>query len=118
VPLARVALPHFSQIGYAAVGLLAITGIINSIMLIGSFGAFATTPYGRLLAVKIILFLMMVGLALINRIRLMPRLRGKEPSIVPLRTLSLSVLAEQAIGLAILAVVSLLGTWPPANMAM
>jgi putative copper resistance protein D len=118
VPLARVALPHFSRIGYAAVGLLAITGIINSIMLIGSFGAFATTPYGRLLAVKIILFLMMVGLALINRIRLMPRLRGKEPSIVPLRTLSLSVLAEQAIGLAILAVVSLLGTWPPANMAM
>jgi putative copper resistance protein D len=118
VPLARVALPHFSRIGYAAVGLLAITGIINSIMLIGSFGAFATTPYGRLLAVKIVLFLMMAGLALINRFRLMPRLRGKELAIVPLRTLSLSVLAEQAIGLAILAVVSLLGTWPPANMAM
>src|SRR5271156_38272 len=36
IPLARVALPHFSQIGYAAVALLALTGTVNSIMLVGS----------------------------------------------------------------------------------
>lgn len=118
VALARVALPHFSQIGYAAVALLAITGTVNSVMLVGSFEAFATTPYGRLLAVKIALFLAMVGLALSNRFRLMPRLASPEAALVPLRTLARSVLAEQAIGLAILAVVSVLGTWPPANMAM
>jgi putative copper resistance protein D len=87
-------------------------------MLVGSFEAFAATPYGRLLAVKIALFLAMVGLALGNRFRLMPRLRGPQDAAVPLRTLARSVLAEQAIGLAILAVVSVLGTWPPANMAM
>jgi putative copper resistance protein D len=118
VALARVALPHFSQIGYVAVALLAITGTVNSVMLVGSFEAFAATPYGRLLAVKIALFLAMVGLALGNRFRLMPRLRGPQDAAVPLRTLARSVLAEQAIGLAILAVVSVLGTWPPANMAM
>jgi len=116
--LARVALPHFSQIGYVAVALLAITGTVNSVMLVGHFDALATTPYGRLLAVKIALFLAMVGLALGNRFRLMPRLRGPRSAIAPLRTLARSVLAEQAIGLLILAVVSLLGTWPPANMAM
>lgn len=118
VALARIALPHFSQIGYVAVALLAITGTTNSVMLVGSFEAFVTTPYGRLLAVKIAMFLVMVGLALGNRFRLMPRLRGPQAAIVPLRTLARSVLAEQAIGLAILVVVSVLGTWAPANMAM
>lgn len=118
VPLARVALPHFSQMGYVAVTLLAITGTVNSIMLVGSFEAFATTPYGRLLAVKIALFLVMIALALANRVRLMPRLSREDAALVPLRTLSRSVLAEQAIGLAILAVVAVLGTWPPANMPM
>lgn len=116
--LTRVALPHFSQIGYVAVALLAITGTVNSIMLVGSFHALTTTPYGRLLAVKIALFLTMVGLALGNRFRLMPPVRGPRSAIAPLHTLARSVLAEQAIGLLILAVVSLLGTWPPANMAM
>jgi len=44
IALARTALPHFSQIGYVAVALLAITGTVNSVMLVGSFGAFVTTP--------------------------------------------------------------------------
>jgi len=118
VPLARVALPHFSQIGYVAVALLVITGTVNSIMLVGSFRALIATPYGRLLSVKITLFIAMVGLALVNRLRLMPRLSGPEAAIVPLRTLCRSVATEQALGLAILAVVAVLGTWPPANMAM
>jgi copper resistance protein D len=118
VPLARAALPHFSQIGYAAVALLVITGTVNSIMLVGSFRALIASPYGRLLSVKITLFIAMVGLALVNRFRLLPRLSGPEAAIVPLRTLCRSVATEQALGLAILAVVAVLGTWPPANMAM
>ena len=118
VPLARAVLPHFSQIGYAAVALSMVTGTVNSIMLVGSFRALVSTPYGRLLSVKIVLFVAMVGLALVNRFRLMPRLSGPEAAIVPLRTLCRSVAAEQALGLAVLAVVAVLGTWPPANMAM
>jgi copper resistance protein D len=120
VPLARTALPHFSQIGYVAVALIALTGTVNSIMLVGSFPALIDTPYGRLLMVKIALFLAMVGLALINRFRLVPRLSGSGQAIVPLRALYRSVIAEQALGLAILAVVAVLGTWPPAtgDMAM
>jgi putative copper resistance protein D len=114
IPLARFALPHFSQMGYVAVALIALTGTVNSIMLVGSFDAFVTTPYGRLLLVKIGLVVAMVGLALVNRFRLMPRLRDAATAIVPLRTLFRSVVAEQALGLAILAVVSVLGTWPPA----
>jgi copper resistance protein D len=114
VPLARIALPHFSQVGYAAVALIALTGTVNGVMLVGSFRALLETPYGRLLMFKIALFLAMVGLALINRFRLLPRLRDAATAIVPLRTLFHSVLAEQVLGLAILAVVAVLGTWPPA----
>jgi putative copper resistance protein D len=116
--LARIALPHFSQIGYVAVALLAITGTVNSVMLVGSFEAFATTPYGRLLLLKITLFVAMIGLAFINRFRLVPRLSDAALASVSRRTLCRSVIAEQALGVAILGVVSVLGTWPPANMAM
>ena len=41
---------------YAAVALLALTGAINSLLLVGSLGAMFGTPYGRLLAFKILLF--------------------------------------------------------------
>ena len=118
VPLARAALPHFSQIGYAAVALLVITGTVNSVMLVGGFTALVAMPYGRLLSLKIVLFLVMVGMAFVNRFRLMPRLSQPEAATSPLRALCRSVAAEQALGLAILAVVAVLGTWPPANMAM
>ncbi|HWD59367.1 MAG TPA: copper homeostasis membrane protein CopD [Stellaceae bacterium] len=117
-PLARIALPHFSQMGYVAVALVALTGTVNSVMLAGSFEALAATAYGRLLTVKIALFAAMVALALGNRFRLMPRLARAGPADAPLGALYRSVLAEQALGAAILAVVAVLGTWPPANMAM
>ena len=114
VSLARSALPHFSQMGYAAVTLLAVTGTVNAVILVGSFEALATTPYGRLLCVKLALFAAMISLALINRFRLLPKLRQDADATTPLRALFRSVIAEQSIGLAILAVVAVLGTWPPA----
>jgi putative copper resistance protein D len=118
IPLARSALPHFSQIGYAAVALVALTGTVNSVLLVGSCHALVTTPYGRLLSVKITLFAAMVGLALVNRFRLMPRLRDAASAVMPLRALFHSVVVEQALGLVILGVVAVLGTWPPAIHAM
>lgn len=111
IALAREAIRHFSQMGYVAVALIALTGAINSLLLVGSLGAMFGTPYGRLLAFKIFLFLTMVVVALINHFRLAPRIsRGA----VALGALSRTVGLEQGLGLSILAVVSILGTWPPA----
>ena len=118
VPLARIALPHFSQMGYAAVALVALTGTINSVFLVGSFDALVMTPYGRLLMLKIALFAAMVGLALVNRLRFLPRLRAAASATTTLRALFRSVVAEQVLGLAILGVVAVLGTWPPGVEAM
>jgi putative copper resistance protein D len=114
ISVARDVVPHFSHMGCAAVALLAATGGINTLLLVGSVEALAGTPYGRLLSLKILLFLVMLVLALINRFRLLPRLRrGPQPS-APIAALARSVLLEQALGFAVLAVVSVLGTWPPA----
>ena len=114
IPVARDVLPRFSHMGYAAVALLAGTGAINTLLLVGSVEALTGTSYGRLLSLKILLFSVMVVIALINRFRLLPRLRREPPSSAPIAALARSVLFEQALGVAVLAVVSVLGTWPPA----
>ncbi len=105
---------HFSQMGYVAVALIAATGIVNTCMLVGSIGALFGTAYGRLLSVKVALYLVMVAIALVNRLSLAPRL-GSDGT-APAR-LARSVVVEQALGLAVLAAVSVLGTWPPAAMS-
>lgn len=114
ISVARDVVPRFSQMGYAAVALLAATGAINTLLLVGSVEALTGTPYGRLLGLKILLFLVMVVLALINRFRLLPRLRREPSPSAPVTALARSVLFEQALGFAVLVVVSVLGTWPPA----
>jgi putative copper resistance protein D len=114
IPLAPAVLTRFSHVGYAAVALLAATGAINTLLLVGSVEALAGTPYGRLLSLKILLFSVMVVLALTNRFRLLPRLRREPLSSAPIAALARSVLFEQTLGFAVIAVVSVLGTWPPA----
>jgi putative copper resistance protein D len=114
ISLARDVVPRFSRMGYVAVAALAATGAINSLLLVGHIEALIDTPYGRLLGLKILLFSVMVVLALINRFRLLPRLRREPEPSAPIAALARSVLCEQALGFAVLAVVSVLGTWPPA----
>jgi putative copper resistance protein D len=105
------ALRNFSHMGYMAVALLALTGAINTLLLVGSLAAMLDTPYGRLLAFKILMFVAMVVVASINRFRLAPRISG-DPGA--LQALCRTVFLEQSLGLAVLAIVSVLGTWPPA----
>jgi putative copper resistance protein D len=114
ISVARDVVPRFSQMGYAAVALLAATGAVNTLLLVGSIQALVATPYGRLLGLKILLFLVMVTVALFNRFRLLPRLRREAQASASAAALARSVVCEQGLGLAILVVVSVLGTWPPA----
>src|ERR1700730_9127283 len=111
ISLARDALRNFSHMGYGAVALITLTGAINTLHLVGSLAAMFDTSYGRLLAFKVLLFLAMVVVALINRFRLTPRISR---DAAQLGALGHTVALEQGLGLSILAVVSVLGTWPPA----
>jgi putative copper resistance protein D len=109
---ARFALPRFSRAGTIAISLLLLTGIVNAVFLT-SLQSLFTTAYGLVLMGKICLFLVMLALALINRRVLLPRLlahRNVETSII---ALSRTVGVEQALGVVVLVLVSILGMLPP-----
>src|SRR4051794_16335872 len=110
----QAALLRFSRMGYCAIALVALTGSVNTAILVGSLRGLIDTPYGRLLLVKIALFLMMVGLAALNRFVLVPRIAQEGKPMTGSMALIWTIGIEQALGLAIIAVVSILGTWPPA----
>ena len=105
------AVGRFSRMAYWAVGALVISGVVNSALLVGRVEALATTPYGRLLSLKLLLFLAMLGFAAVNRLSLSPQLAGGEAAAGG--RLRRHVLAEQALGLAVLACVAVLGASEP-----
>jgi len=110
---------RFSGMGYLAVATLVGSGLVNSWFLIGNVSGLFTTPYGQLLIVKLVLFAGMLALAVSNRFWLVPLLtegRGddRNGSTVWIGKLRNHVLGEQFLGLAVLLVVSVLGTMRPA----
>jgi copper resistance protein D len=111
----REATRRFSMLGMASVGTLLLTGVVNTWILAGSLHAIAVTAYGRLLTLKVGLFVVMVGFAAVNRFWLMPQLvRGPEPQIKALGHLTRNSIIEIVLGFAIFAVVGVLGTLHPA----
>ena len=101
----RLMLSRFSRLGYWLVALLLISGCINALVLVPRPDSLVTSDYGRALLVKLGLVLIMVAFALYNRVALVARADA--------RALWRSVVAEQGIGLAVLASVALLGTIHP-----
>ena len=95
---------------------LIITGLINSWYIIGSVSLIPTTLYGQLLIVKLGFFGLMLLLAAMNRFWLVPAFeatRQGPESESKLARLRSHVIAEQALGALIVAVVSALGTLSP-----
>lgn len=103
---------RFSCLGIVSVATLVISGIINAWILVGSFRALVVTDYGRILMLKIAVFLVMVTLAAINRLWLTPRLGA--PDGKPVHALARNSVAEIVLGLIIFVIVGLLGTLHPA----
>ena len=108
------ALKRFSAVGFAVVLLILASGGLNSWFLVGSVHALLHTIYGRLLMIKISFFLVMIALALFNRLFVMQRLDHKTDANQSLRLLIRSVAVEQGFAILIVASVSVLGTLPPA----
>lgn len=115
--LARSATERFSTLGVLSVATLAATGIVNAWILVGSFHALLSTEYGRLLTLKMGVLVVMLVFAASNRFWLTPRLSlssGNELPVQVLRQLTRNSLIEIALGLAIFAIVGMLGTMHPA----
>jgi copper resistance protein D len=111
------AIGRFSILGMVSVAVLIVSGAVNTWILVGSVHALLVTDYGRLLLLKIAAFVVMIGFAAVNRLSLTPRLAdgaksGGEPGA--LAALKRNTLIEIALGLAIFAIVGVLGTLHPA----
>jgi putative copper export protein/mono/diheme cytochrome c family protein len=118
IAIAAEATRRFSVLGVGSVLTLLVTGMVNTYVLAGSVPALVGTPYGRLLLIKIGLFIAMVLIAVFNRQSLTPRLASaadREPSMAhgTLAHLVRNSVTELALGLAILAVVGSLGILIP-----
>jgi putative copper resistance protein D len=104
-----VAAHRFSTLGMLSVGTLIVTGIVNTWNLSGTAPALLETEYGRLLLLKISLFVAVVAVAAVNRLRLVPRL----PDPQAILRLKRNALIEIAFGAVIIFIVGALGTMPP-----
>ncbi|HEY5305534.1 MAG TPA: copper homeostasis membrane protein CopD [Pseudolabrys sp.] len=104
---------RFSSIGVVCVGALLASGIINSWNLLGGPRDLVTTDYGRLIFLKIVLFVAMVGIATANRFHFTPLL----PAPAALKALQRNALAETGLALCVLLFVGALGTMSPSSHA-
>jgi putative copper resistance protein D len=108
-------LAAFAPIGGVIVLLLIGTGVVNSVMTIGldALGGAWNTLYGRLLALKLLAFLFMLGLAANNRFRLTPLFeRDPDHGVQSLRR---AIALEMTLALVILLLVGWFGMIDPSQ---
>lgn len=117
----REATRRFSALGLVAVSALALSGVVNAWVLVGDVSHLVGTLYGRLLLLKLGLFVPLVAIAAVNLLSLKPGLLAATLSPLdrsgsgPLARLRRHVTAETCLGAAILLVVGALGIAPPAK---
>ncbi len=107
---AIVALRRFSAIGHAAVAVVLLTGGVNAVLILGMGSFDPSSAYQVLLSAKVILVALMVGLALINRYRIVPHFHDRPDAS---RALIRNSALELALGVCVLAIVSLFGLLEP-----
>ncbi|MGH6976121.1 MAG: copper homeostasis membrane protein CopD, partial [Stellaceae bacterium] len=109
---AAITTRRFSLMAMISVAVLLGSGGVNTWYLAGNVPALIGTLYGRLLLIKIGLFLIMLTVAAMNRLRLSARLAGADARNA-LAQLRHNALIESGLGLGILAIVGVLGILPP-----
>lgn len=116
--VAHRALNGFAVTGAIIVALVVVSGLVNSLILVGLEHLLSITSslYGQLLLAKLALFAIMLGLAANNRYRLTPKfelaIRDGNPHTA-LFLLRRSLMLETGAAFAILALVAWLGTLQP-----
>jgi putative copper export protein/mono/diheme cytochrome c family protein len=103
---------RFSPIGLGCVLVLAGSGLIQAVQLVGSLPALVGTAYGQIALLKIALFLAALALAAVNRLWLTDRLASH--ATAARRTLLTSVGIETLFGLAIVTAAGFLASTMPA----
>ncbi len=105
----RRALMRFSTVGHLAVAAVVLSGVANTLLVLGGLPADWSQPYQLLLCMKIILVGAMIVLALVNRYVLVPRLASNSA----LELLTRLTWFEIALGLSVVSLVAVFGTLAP-----
>lgn len=107
---------RFSRVALWCVVVLTATGIVQSVRLVGNPTRLLDAGHGRALALKLVLLVGMLALAAGNRTRVSRLVAGHAPGrdVAPIRR---AVLAEFAIGLAIVGVTAAMVVSPPVTRA-
>jgi len=108
-------LNRFSTLNLGCVSILAVSGVSNSWLLVGSIHALFTTRYGWLLLFKITLFGILVGFGARNRFVIKTKMLNSPASPDLLVRLRGNVVCETCLGLAVVIIVACLGILPPAR---
>jgi copper transport protein len=119
--LLAATLQRFSPLALAAVLALAVTGTIQALVEVRTLDALASTAFGRTVAIKALLLLVLIGLGAINRQRVVPTLRrlaagGAAPGDAG-RLLRRTLRAEVALIVTVLAVTGALTGYAPPTAA-
>ncbi len=104
------ALIRFSTAGHVAVALVILSGVANSLLIIGGLPLDWSVPYQRLLSLKIALALLMMLIAVFNRYGLVPRM-GRSHSAG--KVLAAGTVGELVIAACVVALVAWFGTLEP-----
>lgn len=108
---AVITLIRFSRWGHLAVALVVLTGVINSLIILGNWPLDVDSPYQRLLLFKTALVALMVMVALANRYAIVPAMSSM-PQLAQ-RGLVLACWIEVGLGAGVLLLVSLFATYAP-----
>ena len=104
---------RFSRVAAVSVGVLVVTGLIQTIRLVGTPLDLLDADHGRYLVVKLIVLAGMLAVANLNRRRIDNRLDDTTKIDQHLGPIRNAVIAEFAIGLAILAITAAMVVSPP-----
>ena len=109
---------RFSGVAVACVATLAVTGTYRALAELGSFGDLVHTAYGRALAVKLLLFAVLLGVGAFNRFVVHPRLERAGIGLADsdrgaVGLLGPSVRIELTLAAAVLVAVAIMIGFPP-----
>jgi copper resistance protein D len=111
---ALLVIQRFSTLSLTSVGVLIISGLSNSWLLVGSIYALLTTRYGWLLLAKLAAFGVLIGLGARNRFMIKTKLKAATGIGLPAQ-LRRNVICETCLGLVVVGIVACLGVTPPAR---
>lgn len=110
-PLALRAIENFSNFGIGCVVLIIGTGTINTALISGNWPQTGGEGYSTWLFVKLIIVAVMVGLAMINRFTLFPKMDTAWPTHH--KSLAMAASFELLLGMSILIIANIFSTLNP-----